>query len=136
MKPQPLLAIVRGERIDNVAAKGGRSYAQVRGLLQYVAYGRHVEHPSFGLRAATGQEPQQRGVWLDQNGRPHAHEDVQEWAKAKVHRFDYDHAYQLLLSTRDGGLSAAEFNHALHLAALLLTFTHGRLDWFELPSVS
>ena len=30
----------------------------------------------------------------------------------------------------------SEFNHALHLAALLLTFTHGRLDWFELPSVS
>ena len=105
MKPQPLLAIVRGERIDTVSAKGSRSYVQVRGLLQYVAYGHYVEQ--------LGQEPQQRGVWLDQTGRSHPHEAVQGWAKEKVHRFEYDHTYQLLLSTRDGGLSAEEFNHAL-----------------------
>ena len=105
MKPQPLLAIVRGERIDTVSAKGSRSYAQVRGLLHYVAYGHYAEQ--------LGQAPQQRGVWLDQAGRPYAHAAVQEWAKEKVHRFEYDHAYQLLLSTRDGGLPAAAFNRAL-----------------------
>jgi hypothetical protein len=105
LKPQPLLAIVRGERIDTVSAKGGRSYVQVRGLLHYVAYGHYTEQ--------LGQEPQQRGAWLDQAGRPHPHDAVQEWAKAKVHRLEYDHAYQLLLSTRDGGLPAAAFNRAL-----------------------
>ena len=105
MKPAPLLAIVRGERIDTVSAKGGRSYVQVRGLLHYVAYGHYAEQ--------LGQEPQQRGAWLDQAGRPHTHEAVQEWARAKVHRFEYDHAYQLLLSTRDGGLPAAAFNKTL-----------------------
>ena len=105
MKPPSLLAIVRGERIDNVSAKGGRSYAQVRGLLQYIAYGHHGEQ--------LGQDPRQRGVWLDQTGRPHSHEAVQGWAKEKVHRFEYDHTYQLLLSTRDGGLISAEFNQAM-----------------------
>jgi hypothetical protein len=121
MKPSPLLAIVRGERIDNVTPKGGRSYAQVRGLLQYVAYGHYADHPALAFRgrlehaegAGPGRELQQRGVWLDQGGRLHTHAAVQGWAKEKVHRFEYDHTYQLLLSTRDGGLSAAEFNQAL-----------------------
>jgi hypothetical protein len=105
MKTQPLLAIVRGERIDNVSAKGGRSYARVRGLLHYVAYGRHAEQ--------LGHEAQPRGTWLDQAGRPHTHEAVRDWARAKVHQFEYNHAYQLLLSTRDGDLPAEAFNQAL-----------------------
>ncbi|MGH2535822.1 MAG: hypothetical protein ACRDHL_00335 [Candidatus Promineifilaceae bacterium] len=105
MSRQPSRAIVRGERIDNVSPKGGRSYARVRGLLQYFAYGRYADQ--------IGQESKQRGAWLDQSGRVHPHDAVQQWAKEKVHHFGYDHAYQLLLSTRDGQLSAAEFNRAL-----------------------
>ncbi|MBK8900276.1 MAG: hypothetical protein IPM53_03765 [Anaerolineaceae bacterium] len=98
-------AIVRGERITNQSAKGNRSYAQVRGLIQYIAYGRHADH--------LGQTPQQRAVWLDHNGQVIPHEAVRQWAKEKVHRYGYEYAYQLLLSTRHGGLDAADFNRAL-----------------------
>jgi hypothetical protein len=98
-------AIVRGERIANQSAKGNRSYARVRGLIQYIAYGRHADH--------LGQAPQQRAVWLDHNGQVVPHEAVRQWAKEKVHRYGYEYAYQLLLSTRHGGLDAADFNRAL-----------------------
>jgi hypothetical protein len=77
----------------------------VKGLLKYIAYGRHADR--------LGQEARQRGVWLDHNGQKQPHEAVRQWAKEKVHRHGYDHTYQLLLSTRDGGLSEADFNQAL-----------------------
>jgi len=98
-------AIVRGAHIANQSAKGNRSYASVRGLIRYIAYGRYADHHN--------QTPQQRDVWLDHNGRVVPHEAVRQWAKEKVHRYDYAHTYQLLLSTRHGGLPAADFNRAL-----------------------
>jgi hypothetical protein len=98
-------AIVRGERIANRSAKGGRSYARVRGLVQYIAYGRYGDH--------YGQDMKQRGIWLDHNGKAVIHDAVRQWAKDKVHRYDYEYSYQLLLSTRHGGLSEADFNHVL-----------------------
>lgn len=104
MTAQPLAAIVRGEHIDNRTA-GGRTYARVRGLLQYITYGHYEDY--------LGEAPRPRGTWLDQAGREHEHEAVRTWAREKVQRFHYDHAYQLLLSARDGDLSASEFNQAL-----------------------
>ncbi len=105
MTSQPTPAIVRGGRIDTVSAGGRRSYVRVRGLLHYVTYGRYADQ--------LGREPQPRGRWLDQAGRPHDYEAVRQWAKAMVHHQKYDHAYQLLLSTRDGGLTAEAFNRTL-----------------------
>lgn len=106
-------AIVRGGRIANKSAKGGRSYARVRGLVQYIAFGRYEDQSSLVYGADRNQEMKQRGVWLDHNGKAVAHNDVRLWAKEKVHRFRYDHSYQLLLSTRHGGLSEGDFNRVL-----------------------
>lgn len=100
-----LLAIVRGERVANKSAKGKPAYAQMKGLMNYIAYGRYEDR--------FDQETQQRGLWLDHNGNPAAHEETLHWAKEKVHRYGYEHTYQLLLSTRYGGLTAADFNHVL-----------------------
>ena len=111
MTSKSLLAIVRGGRIDNVSPNDGRSYAQVRGLLKYLAYGSYAE--------TLGQEPGQRGIWLDQKGQSHSHQAVRQWAKESVHRLGYEHAYQLLLSTRFGGLSAADFNQVLQKGSSL-----------------
>ena len=98
-------AIVRGERMANRGPRGGRSYAGVKGLLNYLAFGRHADR--------RGRDPVQRGAWLDHNGRERSHREVLGWAKAKVHRYGYPHTYQLLLSTRHGGLDAADYNRAL-----------------------
>jgi hypothetical protein len=83
----------------------GRSYAGVKGLMGYIAYGSY----QFGR---TGQT-ETRGVWLDHTGREKAHDAVLQWAKDKVHRFGYEVSYQLLLSTRYGGLMVADFNQAM-----------------------
>lgn len=98
-------AIVRGGHIANTNAHHARSYKPVRGLLHYIAFGHYAE--------TLGQDPQQRGVWLDQDGTECSHNAVLSWAKEKVHRLHYDHAYQLLFSTRYGGLETADFNAAL-----------------------
>ncbi|MCI0396094.1 MAG: hypothetical protein L0322_14300 [Chloroflexi bacterium] len=104
MDSQQNLAIVRGGRIANRSPGGRSSYAGVKGLMRYIAYGPY----------RFGEETQQaRGVWLDQAGREKSHEAVLQWAKDKVHRYDYEFSYQLLLSTRYGGLTAADFNRAL-----------------------
>ena len=62
-------AIVRGGRIANRSAKGGRSYARVRGLVQYIAFGRYEDQPSFVDGADRNQKMKQRGGWLDHNGK-------------------------------------------------------------------
>ena len=116
-----LLAIVRGERIANKSAKGKPAYARMKGLMNYIAYGRYEDHPSFALRArpelaegtSPDQEAQQRGLWLDHTGKTTSHEEALRWAKDKVHRYGYEYTYQLLLSTRYGGLAAEDFNHVL-----------------------
>ena len=100
-----LLAIVRGECIANKSARGKPAYARMKGLMNYIAYGRYEDH--------LNQEAKPRGLWLDHNGKPTAHEETLHWAKEKVHRYGYEHTYQLLLSTRYGGLTAADFNHVL-----------------------
>jgi hypothetical protein len=98
-------AIVRGERIANRSPGGGRSYAAVRGLLNYLAFGRYADH--------LGRSPAQRSPWLDHNEQKQSHEEVLGWAKEKVHRYGYGYTYQLLLSTRDGGLETADYNRVL-----------------------
>ena len=98
-------AIVRGERIANRGPGGGRSYAAVRGLLNYLAFGRYADH--------LGRSPAQRSPWLDHNEQKQSHEEVLGWAKEKVHRYGYGYTYQLLLSTRDGGLETADYNRVL-----------------------
>lgn len=95
-------AIVRGERIANRGPGGGRSYAGVKGLLNYLAFGRRADHL-----------PVQRSPWLDHNEEEQSHEEVLGWAKEKVHRYGYGYAYQLLLSTRAGGLQTADYNRVL-----------------------
>ena len=118
---RPPVAIVRGVHIGNVSRGGRRSYAPIRGLLKYISYGHYADQPNFAMEqpaellqdAISGQEPQERGIWLDQNGRAHAQPLVQQWAKDKVHRFSYDHAYQLLLSIRDGLLEPEAYNQTL-----------------------
>jgi len=95
-------AIVRGERIANRGPGGGRSYAGVKGLLNYLAFGRRADHL-----------PVQRSPWLDHNEEEQSHEEVLGWAKEKVHRYGYGYAYQLLLSTRAGGLENADYNRVL-----------------------
>ncbi|MFQ5401790.1 MAG: hypothetical protein ACE5E7_19605 [Anaerolineae bacterium] len=99
------LAIVRGERITNKSGKGRPSYAQMKGLMNYIAYGRYADH--------LGQEMKQRGVWLDHHGRAVSHEEMLHWAKEKVHQYGHEYTYQLLLSTRYGELSADDFNDVL-----------------------
>lgn len=108
-----LLAIVRGERIANKSAKGKPAYARMKGLMNYIAYGRYEDHPSFALRADFDQEARQRGFWLDHTGKTTSHEEALRWAKDKVHRYGYEYTYQLLLSTRYSGLAAEDFNHVL-----------------------
>lgn len=114
-----LLAIVRGERIANKSAKGKPAYAQMKGLMNYIAYGRYEDR--------FDQEAKQRGRWLDHNGNPAAHEETLHWAKEKVHRYGYEHTYQLLLSTRYGGLTAADFNHVLRQGSDLSDMREWRL---------
>ncbi len=114
-----LLAIVRGERMANKSAKGKPSYAQMKGLMNYIAYGRYEDR--------FDQETQQRGLWLDHNGNPAAHEETLHWAKEKVHRYSYEHTYQLLLSTRYGGLTAADFSHVLQQGSELSDMREWRL---------
>jgi hypothetical protein len=104
MTTQQRLAIVRGGLITNRSPKSGRSYQDVRGLMQYIAFGRYQY----------GRENQQaRGIWLDHNGREKSHAAVLDWAKKKVHHFGYEYSYQLLLSTRHGGLTAEDFNRVM-----------------------
>ena len=107
------LAIVRGERIANKSAKGKPAYARMKGLMNYIAYGRYEDHPSFALRAIPDQEAKQRGLWLDHTGKTTSHEEALRWAKDKVHQYGYEYTYQLLLSTRYGGLATEDFNHVL-----------------------
>lgn len=114
-----LLAIVRGERIANKSAKGKPAYAQMKGLMNYIAYGRYEDR--------FDQEARQRGHWLDHNGKPAAHEKTLHWAKEKVHRYGYEHTYQLLLSTRYGGLTAADFNHVLRQGSELSDMREWRM---------
>lgn len=114
-----LLAIVRGERIANKSTKGKPAYAQMKGLMNYIAYGRYEDH--------LNQEAKPRGLWLDHNGRPVAHEEALRWAKEKVHRYGYEHTYQLLLSTRYGGLTAADFNHVLRQGSELSDMREWRM---------
>ncbi|WP_420640469.1 hypothetical protein [Candidatus Leptofilum sp.] len=114
-----LLAIVRGERIANKSAKGKPAYAQMKGLMNYIAYGRYEDH--------LNQEAKPRGLWLDHNGNPAAHKETLHWAKEKVHRYGYEHTYQLLLSTRYGGLTAADFNHVLRQGSELSDMREWRM---------
>ena len=114
-----LLAIVRGERIANKSAKGKPAYAQMKGLMNYIAYGRYEDQ--------LNQEAKPRGLWLDHNGNPAAHEETLHWAKEKVHRYGYEHTYQLLLSTRYGGLTAADFYHVLRQGSELSDMREWRL---------
>ena len=114
-----LLAIVRGECIANKSARGKPAYARMKGLMNYIAYGRYEDH--------LNQEAKPRGLWLDHNGKPTAHEETLHWAKEKVHRYGYEHTYQLLLSTRYGGLTAADFNHVLRQGSELSDVREWRL---------
>lgn len=115
------LAIVRGERINNRSAKGNPAYGRLKGLMNYLAYGRYVDQPTFALHPGGEQaqvlqstaEPPQRGLWLDHNGVVTPHSDALHWAKEKVHVYGYGYTYQLLLSTRHGGLLPQDFNHVL-----------------------
>lgn len=115
------LAIVRGERINNRSAKGNPAYGRLKGLMNYLAYGRYVDQPTFALRPSGEQaqaiqpakEPQPRGLWLDHNGSVTSHNDALHWAKEKVRAYGYAYTYQLLLSTRHGGLVPQDFNHVL-----------------------
>lgn len=110
-------AIVRGERIANRGPRGGRSYAAVRGLLNYLAFGRYADHP--GRAPVQRRSPPQRGIWLDHNAQEQSHEEVLGWAKEKVHRYGYGYTYQLLLSTRDGGLDSADYSRVLKEGSML-----------------
>ena len=105
------LAIVRGERIANKSVKGKPSYAQMKGLMNYLAFGRYEDH--------FDRDAKQRGLWLDQNGQTVSHEESLHWAKEKVHQHGYEFTYQLLLSTRYGGLAADDFNHVLQQGSKL-----------------
>ena len=118
-----LLAIVRGERIANKSAKGKPAYAQMKGLMNYIAYGRYEDQ--------LNQEARQRGLWLDHNGKSTAHGETLHWAKEKVHRYGYEHTYQLLLSTRYGGLTAADFNHVLKQGSELSDMREWRMMLHE-----
>jgi len=104
MTAQQRLAIVRGGLIPNRSPRGHRSYQDIRGLMQYIAFGRY----QYGR-----ERYQARGTWLDHNGREKPHTAVLDWAKTKVHRYGYDYSYQLLLSTRHGGLTAEDFNRVM-----------------------
>src|SRR5688500_7439995 len=103
MSEQKLMAIARSKPIPSRNKQGNRSYSRLRGLADYIAFGRRYERQ-------WQQEQAERGRWFDQNQRPCSHEEVLRWARNMVHHSGYDHAYQLMLTTRDGGLDAADFN--------------------------
>ena len=96
------LTIVRGAPIILRSPANHRSYKPVRGLMRNIGFGLRTEHRTVP-----------RGQWIDQAGIVHQQRSVEAWAKEKVHRFGYDHAYQLLLSTGQGRLDSADFNTAL-----------------------
>ncbi|MCC6602169.1 MAG: hypothetical protein IT327_03105 [Anaerolineae bacterium] len=129
------LAIVRGQRINNRSAKGNPAYGQLKGLMNYLAYGRYIDQPTFALRPGSEQAlghqstagSQQRGLWLDHNGAATPHSDALHWAKEKVHAYGYDYTYQLLLSTRHGGLLPDDFNHVLAQGSVLSGVEEWRL---------
>ena len=126
-----LLAIVRGERIANKSAKGKPAYARMKGLMNYIAYGRYEDHPSYAQGASPDQEAKQRGLWQDHTGKTTSHEEALRWAKDKVHRYGYEYTYQLLLSTRYGGLAAEDFNHVLQQGSALSGVHEWRLMLHE-----
>ena len=97
--------IVRGSHIKNRSMNGHRTYKPLRHFIRYLTLGRLTEQAV--------QSNLQRGSWFDQGGTLHSQAQVEQWAKEKVHRLRYDHAYQLLLSTGKGGLDSADFNAAL-----------------------
>ena len=130
------LAIVRGERIVNQTAKGNPSYTRLKGLMNYIAYGRYQDQPAFALtprpaqaEATTASAPEvwSRGLWLDHNGKAVSHEDALRWARDKIHRYGYEYSYQLLLSTRYGGLTPADFNQVLRQSSDLSDTREWRL---------
>lgn len=104
------LTIVRGQRIEPKHNRRGRTYRPIRGLIRYLAFGRLSEQHADTV---------QRGQWLDHAGNVQSHHAVEQWAKDKVHRFGYDHAYQLLLSTGKGGLDSADFNTSLQAGSTI-----------------
>lgn len=110
--------IVRGERLRHRSRGGRRAVGRLRGLLHYIAYGHY--HDRLGR-----DTPQQRGIWLAPDGKRQPHADVLAWAKSKVQRLGYETSYQLLLSTRDGGLDAADFAQVLHAGSAI----SGVRDW-------
>lgn len=115
------LAIVRGERINNRSAKGNPSYGKLKGLMNYLAHGRYVDQLSFGEQRPNDSNASpalhQRGRWLDHKGAEITHKDSLAWAKQKVQQFGYAYTYQLLLSTRHGGLTSQDFNQVLTLGS-------------------
>ena len=125
------LAIVRGERINNRSAKGNPAYGRLKGLMNYLAYGRYVDQPTFALNSAQVLQPtvesQQRGLWLDPNGVVTPHSAALHWAKEKVHDYGYGYTYQMLLSTRYGGLLPQDFNHVLTQGSALSGIQEWRL---------
>ncbi len=111
MKDKQYLALVRGKRLANKTGRGGRSYTPLKGLMNYIMFGRYADQLE--------QPEQQRGIWLDHQQHPQTHDEVLRWAKEKVHRYGYEYAYQLLLSTRYGGLETADFNRALQVGSAI-----------------
>lgn len=116
---KPVLAIVRGLCIANKSAKGRPSYAKMKGLMVYIAFGGYAAH--------FGQKTEQRGSWIDHNGKTRPHEDTLQWAKAKVHRHGYEYAYSLLLSTRYGGLETDDFKQVLQQSSELSDMREWRM---------
>jgi hypothetical protein len=113
----PTTAIVSSRPLNLRTPQGGYTSSHIKGFLNYVAYGQQR------LR----QEMSPRGIWFDEHGATQAHPNILQWAKQQSLSRDYEVAYQLLLSTRAGGLSAADFNRAIQAGGQIVATDSWRL---------
>ena len=95
--------IVRMDWLSNRTPSGRRSATKARKLAQYFALGRGREKEQE-LRP-------QRGVWLDQAGRPCSHEEVLQWVRQQG--MSHEMTYQFILSVKETQLTEEAFNQAM-----------------------
>lgn len=100
MKTHRSVPFVRIQLERNRSHTGRRTATPARHAAAYFAFGHN--------------QTQQRGTWVDAEGKTHAHTDVLAWARKGALRHDY--TFQALLSVPQGRLDSAGYTEALQQA--------------------
>ncbi len=95
--------ILRLQSHENRTKTGRPSATVTRKIANYLAYGRG--------RPAQQQQREPRGIWLDQNSKVRAHDEVIAWVEQAGKAQRYTH--QLILSVKDEWLNPETYNRAL-----------------------